>query len=75
MFKKLFECDNAECKAQSMGIYQLKVELTKLLVGNGEKAQFAGQPRGFSVEVCGRDCAVKEIDTKLKDAFRESVNE
>lgn len=67
VFRKVFECDNDSCKAQGINIYQVKVEVVKLMVGNGEKTSFQNNPKNFEVQVCGRDCALKEIDAKLKD--------
>lgn len=66
-FKKVFECDNDSCKAQGVNIFQVKVEVVKLMVGNGEKTSFQSNPKNFEVQVCGRDCALKQIDAKLKD--------
>ena len=71
MFKKIYECDNGACKSQGVSIYSITVAVSKVMVGNGEvKSQITTvAPKSFTLEVCGRDCALKMIDEKLKDCF------
>jgi len=66
MKKTIFECD--ACKAQSPGIFEVKVGITKMVIDNVERDHGA-PPIEFTIQICGLDCLQKAIASKAGHAL------
>jgi hypothetical protein len=66
MKKTLFECD--VCKTQDQSIFEAKITINKIIIGNGERDHTV-PPIDFSIQTCGLDCLQKAIASKAGHAL------
>ena len=66
MLKKIFECDNRRCIFQGPCIYEIKIEVKKLLMAAGNGDTKESQPKTISIQVCGLACALSEIEAQFR---------
>jgi len=62
MKKTVFECD--VCKGQGSSIFEVKLDLSKMILGNGERDHTV-PPINFAVQVCGLECMQKGVASKV----------
>ena len=66
MKKTVFECD--VCKGQGHSIFEIKIALAKIIIGNGERDHTV-PPIDFTVQACGLECLQKAIASKAGHAL------
>jgi len=66
MKKTVFECD--VCKGQGHSIFEVKINIAKVIIGNGEPHHNA-PPIDFTVQICGLTCLQGAIASKAGHAL------